>query len=65
MGPTYINIALTAVVALIAYLVKRMLEKFETRLDSHDEVLFNLNGTIQRLIGANERWNGRTERRTR
>lgn len=44
-------VAVTAVMAIMGYLIKKEITSFGRRLDKHDDILFRFSGQIQRLIG--------------
>lgn len=42
----------TGMIGIVGYFVKRTIDKFEIRLDRHEEVIFKINGDIQAIIGS-------------
>lgn len=48
------QIILAAMIGTIGFLVKRTIDKFESRLDKSEEAIFELSGAVQRLIGRLE-----------
>lgn len=50
-------------IAIIGYFVKRTIDDFSRKLESHDTIIFTLTGQVQRLIGRQEVWDGITNRR--
>jgi uncharacterized protein YoxC len=59
-----VNTISAILIAIIGYFVKRTIDQFSSRLDSHDSMLLKLVGDVQRLVGRTESWNG-TNRRGR
>jgi hypothetical protein len=51
LGQIIIGILITTV----GYLIKREVNEFGSRVDRHDTILFELTGTVQRLMGHYER----------
>ena len=52
------QIIIASLIATVGFFVRREISTIAKRLDKHDEVIFNLAGSVQRLIGfysANDR----------
>lgn len=45
---------LLSILTLLGWFIKKEITNFGKRIDRHDEILFNLTGTVQRLIGYYE-----------
>lgn len=59
MNPTIIlQIGTMVALAIIGYFIRRL----DSKLDKHDEVIFQLNGHVQRLVGRQEVWDGSNRR---
>lgn len=69
MIDSYINLGQVVIsvlllfITVIGYFIKKDIESFGKRLDKHDEMLFNLAGSVQRLMGQYE-YDKFVERRT-
>lgn len=51
-------------ISVVAWFTKRDIIQFGRRLDKHDDVLFQLAGSVQRLIGYYEATLNRNDRRS-
>lgn len=49
------QLIITAVIAIVAYLVKRMLDRIESKLDVHDEDITELKINFAKFDGQNRR----------
>lgn len=59
------QILIMAVISLVGYAVKRLIDGITKRLDIVEERLFDLAGEMQRIGGQVELWNGTERRRHR
>ncbi len=45
------QIIISALIAIIGWLIKRTIDKFESRIDSHDKMLYEMNGNLKQVMG--------------
>jgi hypothetical protein len=48
------QVLLSLLIGVVGWFVKRTIDKFEVRLDKHENILFGVNGDIQAIIGKLE-----------
>lgn len=51
-------------IGIIGFFVKNTIDRFERKMEAHDDAIQRLVGDTQRLIGLYDGWNGQ-ERRNR
>lgn len=45
------QIIISGLIGVVGYLIKRQIDSFESRINKHESVLFQMNGDIQAIIG--------------
>jgi len=51
------QVLLGGMIGIVGYFVKRMIDSFGSRLDKHENILFELSGQIQKVIGYSTGYN--------
>jgi hypothetical protein len=62
-----VNTITAFLIAIIGYFIKRTIDDFGKRIDKHDQIIFDLAGHVQKILGFNQAlgWNGKDRRETR
>ena len=45
------QLIIAGLIGVVGYFVKRTIDRFETKIEQHENIFFNMNTDIQRLIG--------------
>jgi len=48
------QVILCGIIGTLGWLIKREIARITTKIEAHDEMFYNLNGHVQRLIGREE-----------
>lgn len=54
---------ITACLLVISWFIKRELGTIASRLNRHEELIFDLAGHVQRILGMEQLWNGLDRRK--
>ena len=45
------QVIISILIAIVGWFVKRTIDRFDKRIDNHENVLFNMNGDLQLIVG--------------
>jgi hypothetical protein len=54
--------AITSCLVVIGWFIKRELGIIASRLDKHENLIFDLSSKVQRVLGMEQVWNGKDRR---
>lgn len=46
------QVIISILIGTVGWFVKRTIDRMDRRLDKHEDVIFNMNGSIQRIAGV-------------